>query len=1082
VYFSVVIFFMSFVHLHVHSHYSLMRGTAGPDALCRRARELGMDALALTDTNGLYGLVFFIQAADEAGVRPIVGVEIASPGERAVLLAMSQEGYAALCRIITRRHTEGAFSLLRELAGFSGGLAVLTDSLPLLSGLKGRPDLYAELCPGRPWRPVLQFARAAGIPPVAAADAHFLSPDERRFHILLRAIDLNAKFSRLDESELAPEPAWLQSQADMRRHFPDAPEALENAGRLAGACRFRPDFSLALPGGFDGKNPDETLRLLREKCMEGIRRRYGAAGRVVLDRLDHELGIIGRKGFASVFLIVEDIVRRAPRTCGRGSAAASLVSYALGITQVDPIRHNLFFERFLNPGRKDPPDIDVDFPWDERDGVLEYVFQKYGPERSAMVANHAGFRLRAAVRETAKVYGLTDAEIKRVTDRLSHLWFWGGDSVEEVIATHPIFKGLTFDAPWPDILKWASRLQGVPRHLSVHCGGVVIVPDGILNRVPVEDAPKGVRIIQWEKDQTEDAGLVKIDLLGNRSLAVVRDALAAVRRNTGRVVVYETFSPLDDAETRALIARGDTVGVFYIESPAMRQLQKKTRKGDYGHLVIHSSIIRPAANRYIGEYIRRLRGEPYVPLHPVLGRVLGETYGIMVYQEDVTKVAMEMAGFSAEEGDGLRKTLSKKRNAKKLEAFRAQFTEGAGAKGVSPDVTGRVWDMILSFSGYSFCKPHSASYALVSFQSAWLRAHYPAEFMAAVISNGGGYYSTFAYISEAKRMGLHIRPPDVNASGKAYSGSGMEIRVGLMQLAGLKEKALEALLGERERGGPFGSFDGFRRRTGLDPSDVRILVKAGCFDSIARGRSRAELLWQAYAGAAQAQGRGEAVKNSVGEGNKEEGPPTVLHSRQSGTSSWQEGAAPPRKSGTSPSLQTELDLFSEESMVIPRLGHYDFRTMLLHEVETLGFPLSLHPLELYRDRLAGLEYVRGADMEKHAGRRVTMIGWWVTNKLVYTRQEEPMSFISFEDTTALYETVVFPGAFRKFCAAWTQTRPYILRGRVDEEFGACILRVEEMEFLDRRKGTGIPPERDKFPPERDKLLPSRDKVEGIKTD
>jgi error-prone DNA polymerase len=538
---------------------------------------------------------------------------------------------------------------------------------------------------------------------------------------------------------------------------------------------------------------------------------------------------------------------------------------------------------------------------------------------------------------------------------------------------------------------------------------VVVAPDGLDRHVPVENAPKGVRIVQWEKDQTEDAGLVKIDLLGNRSLAVIRDALAAVRQNTGRVIAYDLFNPLDDRDTQAIIARGDTVGVFYIESPAMRQLQKKTRKGDYEHLVIHSSIIRPAANEFINEYIRRLRGEPYTSLHPILDRVLRETYGIMVYQEDVTKVAMEMAGFSAEDGDGLRKTLSKKRNAKKLAAFREQFTRGALARGIPGDAIAKVWGMILSFSGYSFCKPHSASYALVSFQSAYLRAHHPAEFMAAVISNQGGYYATFAYLSEARRMGLRIRPPDVNASGKAYTGRGRDLRVGLMQLVGLKGKALDAVLAERARGGPFRSFDGFLRRVRtFDPSDARILIKAGCFDSIAGGRSRAELLWQTVAG------RPEAARRS----------------------------APG---------QTGLDLFEDEALVIPRLGDYDFRTMLLHEVETLGFPLSVHPLDLYRDCLRGLDYVPACEMEKHAGKRVTMIGWWVTNKLVYTRQEEPMSFISFEDTTALYETVVFPEPFRKFCATWTQTKPYILRGLVDEEFGAFTLHVEEMEFLDARR-------------------------------
>jgi len=1016
---------MPFVHLNVHSHYSLMRGTAGPDALCRAVRGRGMDTVALTDTNGLYGLVFFLQAAEEAGVRPIVGAEVAASGERAVLLVRSAEGYANLCRILTRRHCDEGFILSKMLPDFREGLAVLSDSLPVLRALRGFRDVYAELCGGRSWRPILDFARAERIRPVATNGVHFLDPGEHRFHTLLRAISLNTKFSRLPESELAPPSAWLMSPDEVAHLFPNAPEAIENAEALAESCRFLPDFSLALPEGFDGMDKASTLAALREKSLAGIRRRYGGVPPEALKRLEYELDIIGRKGFASIFLIVEDIVRRAPRTCGRGSAAASLVSYALGITQVDPIRHNLFFERFLNPGRKDPPDIDVDFPWDERDDVLEYVFEKYGPERSAMVANHAGFQSRAAVRETAKVYGLPDQEIKRVTDRLSHLWFWGADSVEDVIATHPLFKGITLGPPWPEILRWASRLQGIPRHLSVHCGGVVVAPDGLDRHVPVENAPKGVRIVQWEKDQTEDAGLVKIDLLGNRSLAVIRDALAAVRRNTGRVIAYDLFNPLDDPRTQAIISRGDTVGVFYIESPAMRQLQKKTQKGDYEHLVIHSSIIRPAANEYINEYVRRLRDGPYESLHPILDKVLRETYGIMVYQEDVTKVAMEMAGFSAEEGDGLRKTLSKKRNAKKMSAYREQFVRGASANGVAPEAAARVWDMILSFSGYSFCKPHSASYALVSFQSAFLRAHYPAEFIAAVISNCGGYYSTFAYISEARRMGLRVLPPDINASEKEYVGKGKDVRVGLMQLAGLKGKALDAVLAERARGGPFRSFDEFLRRVRtFGPSDARILIKAGCFDSVSGERSRAELLWRMVAGAA--------------------GPWGWKHPKRSSLNSAEEKTK-----------QTELALFEDEAMVIPKLGHYDFRTMLLHEVEVLGFPLSVHPLDLYRDCLAGLNHVPANEIEKHAGERVTMIGWWVTNKMVYTRNEEPMSFISFEDTTALFETVVFPEPFRRFCATWTQTRPYILRGTVDEEFGAFTLHVEEMEFLDgRRKRNG----------------------------
>ncbi|MBN1547289.1 MAG: DNA polymerase III subunit alpha, partial [Syntrophaceae bacterium] len=974
------------------------------ESLCRRVRELGMDRVALTDTNGVYGLVLFLQIAEETGIRPIVGAEVVTSEEHAILLVKSQTGYGHLCRILTNRHCNEDFDLAEDLITYGKGLIILSDQPDLLKRLKEKCDLYAELTAGRSWHALLDFARSENIPVVATGDVTFIHPEEHHLHCLLRAIDLNTKLSRLPIEETAPASAWLKSPQEMAEAFPNLPEARENTQRIADQCNFRPDFASTLLAGFDKLDQKTAVETLRRKCYEGAKWRYREMTDAVRKRLEYELSIISGKGFASVFLMMEDIVKQAPRTCGRGSAAASIVSYTLGITHVDPLKYYLFFERFLNPGRQDPPDIDVDFPWDERDAILDYVFEKYGPERSAMVANHVGFRLRAAVREVAKVYGLSDGEIKQVTDRLSHLWYWGADDIESVVATHPLFRGLSLDDPWTEILKWASQIQGKPRYLSVHCGGVVVVPGALSSHVPVENAPKGVQIIQWEKDQTEDGGLIKMDLLGNRSLAVIRDSLNAIRLNTGEVIRYEDLNPLDDPDTQNLIRRGDTMGVFYIESPAMRQLQKKTGVGDYEHLVIHSSIIRPAANTFINEYVRRLHGESYHSLHPILDRVLGETYGIMVYQEDVTKVAMEMAGFSPEDGDGLRKTLSKKRNAKKLSAYKEQFVQGALARKISPDVIEKVWEMILSFGGYSFCKPHSASYALVSFKSAWLRAHYPAEFMAAVISNKGGYYSPFAYISEARRMGLSVLLPDINASHKTYTGRGREIRVGLMQLKGLKASALDRLLEEREEGGPYLSFEAFLRRVPLDPSDMRILIKAGCFDKIAGGRSRAELLWQVYAGR-----KPRAV-----------------------------------------SPQTILPLFDEEAVRIPQLGDYDFRTLLLHEVEVLGFPLSIHPLDLYRDNLENIDYIPGKEIGNYIGRRITMIGWWVTNKLVYTKNEEPMSFISFEDTTALYETIFFPDTFRRFCSEWTQVRPYILRGRVEDDLGAVSLHVEEMSFLDKK--------------------------------
>ena len=416
-------------------------------------------------------------------------------------------------------------------------------------------------------------------------------------------------------------------------------------------------------------------------------------------RIHDELAVIQSKGFAHSFLVVEEIVRQAPRTCGRGSAAASIVSYCLGITHVDPIRHNLFFERFLNVGRHDPPDIDIDFPWDERDRILDFVFAHYGAERVAMVANHNTLALRAAIREVAKVYGIPSDEISRIVPHLfRHLDFHQVDhrtSLTKGLSAICHSQGLA--DPWPEVLLIAVRVQGRFQRLGLHCGGVVIVPDEIRRYVPVQVAAKGVPMIQWEKDQTEDAGLLKLDLLGNRSLAVIRDAIEAIARNTGCRLDYATWDPLSDAPTQDLIRRGDTIGCFYIESPATRLLLKKLWMGMprerqevadlFEYLVIVSSLVRPAANRYIREFVRRAHGCSYQPLHPRLEEVLKETHGIMVYQEDVTKVAMALAGFNIEDADQLRKVLTKKHKQRQLQDYKSQFFRGAQARGVSHVMT-----------------------------------------------------------------------------------------------------------------------------------------------------------------------------------------------------------------------------------------------------------------------------------------------------------------------------------------------------------------------------------------------------------
>ena len=796
-----------FVQLHTHSSYSPMSGVPTLEALCQAVRIQGQDTLALTETNGLYGAIRFLDVARAAGLKPILGAELIHHTHRAVLLVRTPEGYANLCRLLSARHGKSPFDFVDTVARHRTGLVILSDDCPALTAWRqdSSEALYVELTPGPNMSEAVAFSRQTELPPVATTRASFLRPADYHAHRLLRAIAENTTLSRLRPDQCRASSHWLMPEAILARHYPHIPEALTNTHRIAEQCCTDWNFKETIFPSFRRLSAYAAFETLRTKTYEGARWRYGGTTQVVTARIEKELDVIREEGYADYFLVVDEIVKQAPRTCGRGSAAASIVSYCLGITHVDPIRHHLLFERFLNPGRQDPPDIDIDFPWDERPKILEWVFAHYGHRQAAMVANQNTLATRAALRELAKVYGIPAGEVGKALTLLQRR----ADFVDVVPGmTVPTWAAqvchtLHLRAPWPEILCLSVQLQGHFRHLGLHPGGVVLVPDEIRRYVPVEISASGLPVIQWEKDQAEEAGLVKIDLLGNRSLAVIRDALAAIKRNTGRVIDYATWDPISDPGTNELIRRGDTMGCFYVESPATRLLLRKlwagmppTRRAQadvFECLVIVSSIIRPAANVFADEFVRRAHGQRYRSLHPLLDEALAETLGIMVYQEDVMKVAVALGGFSVEDGDQLRKVLSKKHKARRLSEYQHQFYEGATTRGLSRPVIDAVWAMIMSFAGYSFCKPHSASYAQVSFKSAYLRAHYPAEFIAAVVSNQGGYYSTFAYLSEGRRMGLTILPPDINASDWAYRGSGQTVRVGLMQIRSLQHDLITGI-------------------------------------------------------------------------------------------------------------------------------------------------------------------------------------------------------------------------------------------------------------------------------------------------
>jgi len=992
------------IPLVTRSCYSFMRGTSQPQTLCKTARQLGYRQLALTDTDNLYGMWTFLTACRKESIIPIIGAEVTEPNsrKRVTCLVENEIGFRNLCQLLSRRHCDDDFQLTKALEELAVGLVVPVTDEQLLVHLHGLGILVAAaLCrrPTEEGRRLRRVARQFEVPAVAVPDSYFSTPGEYDLHRVLRAIDGNTSLSRLAKDQVDHPEAWLASPAEYKSRFSIWPEVIENSHILAKRLSFTgPQWGIVLPpyGGPGDKSP---VDLLRQAAYEGAQCRYGIPlTTAVVDRLEHELVTIERMGFSSYFLVVRDIVRpvgigSGPLICGRGSGAASLVAYCLGITNVCPMKHNLYFERFLNPGRTDPPDIDIDFAWDERDDILAGVLDKFG-DHAAMVSSHILFQPRMAIRETAKVFGLADGEIGRITKRLSHFrhGLGKGDDWLSHLHSMPEMGQLDLPDPWLEILDFSRRMIGFPRYLSVHPGGVIITPRPVAEYVPVQYAPKGVPIIHWDKDSAEEAGLVKIDLLGNRSLGVIRDALANGRKN-GVYIDTDHWEPEDDQATQATISRGGTMGCFYIESPAMRLLQQKARDASFEQVVLQSSIIRPAANNWIREYVRRLHGGSWPPLHPVVEEVLSETYGIMVYQEDVSRVAVALAGFSHVEADELRKVMAKKHRHRIMGDYRQRFAKGARSRGASEEVIERLWQMMQSFSGYSFCKPHSASYARVSFQAGYLKTHLPAEFMAAVLSNQGGFYSTFAYVSEARRLGLVLLHPNVNKSELRWQGRRKELQVGLMAVRGLSRKTMQQIV-EKRRQAMFASVADFLERVNPPEDELRQLVMAGGLDSIAAHQDRSLILWEA---ARRQKDRNGKIKGS---------------------------------------------LFRAGSIVLPTLPKTPKRQKLRREFQALEFLCTCHPLSQLQDRLENSGRIMACNLFQNVGRMVRLAGWLITGKTVGTKHGETMQFLTFEDESGVAETVFFPTAYRRFSSLLESGRPYILHGRVEEEFGVVTLNVE----------------------------------------
>lgn len=942
--------------LTVTSWYSFFEGVHSPRSLVEYAVSSGSRYLLLEEKEGLYSLPEFLECAIGSGIRILIGVNLAGT----LYVARSERGLTRLFELVSgHRMGDKRINLPETIARIGGDVAVVTDSLEICRDF---PESYYRVREADIRTiPDAISGRVLYLPKCTPLD---LTGCERYKYLGL--INRHGVLGR-DEEYVRPGGTF-----DMERYT----RVLENYPFLRRSLeRFVESvyFSVKYP-----RRPlleqvsDETIREFREEVYHGARSRYGVLGRDVRVRLERELKVIIARKFVSLFLICREIRKMGSLCCGRGSAAASLISYCLGITDVDPIKYDLLFERFLHEEREDPPDIDLDFPWDERRDILRKMVSRFGEERVALVSNHNFFRQRAAFREAGRILGLSDREISRYIEAARRCGARG--------SSDPIIRR---------VFRVAEVITGVPRGLSTHCGGVVITPGPVRMVAPLERKMHEAPLIQWEKDGCERMGLVKIDILGNRSLSVIRDTLETIRLTDQVVPDFREQRPEEDPETQRMFARGDTMGIFYVESPAMRQLQRKTGKGDYEHLVIHSSLIRPAARRWINEYIERVRGEKTGSIHPLLDKVLGETYGVPCYQEDVLRLAGELGGFSQKESDDLRRTLSHKGGGE-LEIYRERFIQGARRHGLTGEQCELVWDMIASFGGYSFCKPHSASYARVSFEAGYLKRHYPVEFFAAVLSNYGGYYNTAAYVSEARRRGIRILRPDVNTSAVCATVERGSLRLGFGFIRGLSRRAREVLVSDRPSGGYSDCQEFFRRMllTGnLSFMDCERLIRAGIFDRFTGDSGRNRVYWALLA----------AVRGSF---------PSQLPSTR---------FLPP----TSPE-----------------------RTML-DDLISFGFTVTDHVAAVARRVIGARDIVRCAELKKFTGKKIKVLGVLVTGRNIWTRQGEKMGFYGFEDETALVEVTVFPGRFRRFYREIRDDTVFILFGRVCEEYGDVGLVLEK---------------------------------------
>jgi DNA polymerase III subunit alpha len=1011
-----------FIHLDCRSQYSFLRAVPSPEEIVRAAAAEKMPAVALTDSSGLYAALPFYQTAREAGVKPILGSWLDTAVGPLLLLAADRDGYSHLCELITRRQLDEHPVPLERLHAHRAGLIALytpdknaasTDSARPLKDIFG-DALYFEAyhfpASGQTnLRAAEKLGRTLSVPLAAANRVHFLRPEEFLHHRVLNAVRTGSLLTRIAPEEIADAEAYFKSVEEMARAFADYPQALRATLEIAERASLTLELGKTIFPEFPVPAGETPFSYLWKLCFEGARVRYRPPQPEVLARLTHELTVIEKLHLAPYFLLVWDIVEEARRrgvpVVGRGSAASSIVAYCLGISRICPLRWGLYFERFLNEQRGDCPDIDLDICGARRDELLNYVYERWGAAHVAMIGSFITMHARLAVREVAKVFGVSPGEVNHFTRRLPHRPV---REILEAIRTLPECRNLpAHEEPWKTILAVALRLDDFPRHMGIHPCGTVIAAQPLTRLVPLERATKGIIVTQYDMNAIEALGLIKMDLLGQRGLTTMSLALANIEQSSGARPDFDAI-PEGDAATTAMTAAGRTLGVFQIESPGLRTLLRAMRAKTLDDLCHAIAIIRPGASEYGAKetFLRRLRGQEKVRYpHPQLEPLLRDTLGVCIYQEQVMQIAQAIGSLSLAEADIVRRSRAKFSGQRERERLHAKFLKAAELLELAGAVRDETWQMVEKFAGFAFCKAHAATYADLAYRMAYLKAHYPGEFLAAMASANAGFYHVSAYVEEAKRWGCEVRLPSVNRSAVTYttepaadSRGARAVRVGLMQVKGLRQETLEAILRAREQAGEFRALEDFLRRVPANRDETEALIQCGAMDDF--GETRPALLWQF---------------NLLAK--------TLLRAPESREAVLFPVAAP-QKTG-----------------MLLSTADYTRAQRLACEQEILEIAVSGHPL----DRITRNGEAWSTELEMLRGRHVFLLGWLITFRHVGTKNYRNMMFATFEDQRGVYEAVLFPEAYERYGGLVFETRTMRVSGRVEEEGLIHCDKLERMQ-------------------------------------